>query len=68
MGMTINIQIDDPETIESLMAVGASDLKNHFLKKIHIEAKQVRIHHITKDEINKRLAGKEHTYYEDVAK
>ena len=63
--MNITIHITDPDTVDSLKAVGARDLLEHFLPTIHIKADSIRLHERTPEESQKMMRGEEYSYYED---
>lgn len=64
--MTITIHITDPDSIESIKAVGARDLLEFFFPQyMGVQASSIRIHERTPENTAKLKRGEEYTYYED---
>jgi len=61
------ITIEGIEDIDGLMAVGANDLRTHFLPMIGIKADKVVINHIKDEEKAKRLTGEEYKYFQEIS-
>jgi hypothetical protein len=51
--------------MEEVFAVGAKDLKEHFLPKAGIYPEKVSISHITEKERQKMLKGEEYKYFNE---
>jgi hypothetical protein len=58
--LIIKVEINDAESVEEVLAVGAKDLKEHFLPKAGIYPEKVSISHITEKERQKMLRGEEY--------
>jgi hypothetical protein len=64
--MTITIHIKDPESIESVKAVGARDLLEFFFPQyMGVKASSIRVHERTSENTAKLKRGEEYSYYED---
>lgn len=64
--MNITIHITDPDSIESIKAVGARDLLEFFFPQyMGVQASSIRIHERTPENTAKLKRGEEYTYYED---